>query len=187
VALLRKHGVDITKVNFVNIGSSTDVFRAVVAKTVDAGPAELDYEEFESKYNVHGIADGKFWNELPQFTNQASYTSEQATRERRDVLVRTLAAYAKLYRFISSTQSKDAYISARATATGKNEPDEAIVQWNFFQTHASFATDLALSEERVRYIQELNISLGVQKAAIPYGQVTDMSIARDAIKLLDKA
>jgi ABC-type nitrate/sulfonate/bicarbonate transport system substrate-binding protein len=45
VALLRKNNVDPGKVRFVNVGSSADVFRAIVAKVVDAGPAELDYEE----------------------------------------------------------------------------------------------------------------------------------------------
>ena len=39
VALMRKKGIDAAKVRFVNIGSSTDVFRAVVAGTVDAGIA----------------------------------------------------------------------------------------------------------------------------------------------------
>ena len=115
VALLRKNNVDPGKVRFVNVGSSADVFRAIVAKVVDAGPAELDYEEQEAKYNVHGLSDGKFWDGLPEYTNQASYASERSIRERRDVIVRTLAAYARLYRFISSPQSRDAYLAARAT------------------------------------------------------------------------
>jgi len=185
-ALLRKNNVDPRKVTFVNVGSSADVFRAVVAKVVDAGPSELDYVQQEAKYNVHGLADGNFWDGLPEYTNQASYASERTIRERRDVIVRTLAAYARLYRFISSPQSQDAYRAARATALGKDEPTEALAQWSFFQKHTSFAVDLLLSEERVRYMQELNVSLGVQKMLLPYSQVTDMSLARDALKLIEK-
>ncbi len=45
VALMRKKGVDASKVRFVNIGSSSDVFRAVVAGTVDAGIALNDVYE----------------------------------------------------------------------------------------------------------------------------------------------
>jgi len=187
VALLRKHGVDPRKVTFVNVGSSADVFRAVVAKVVDAGPSELDYQGEEGRFAVHGLVDGNFWDGLPEYTNQASYTSERALRERRDVLVRTLAAYARLYRFISGPDSKDAYLAARATALNKNEPNEALAQWIFFQRHQSFALDLMLSEARVRYMQELNVSLGVQKAIMPFAKVADMSLARDAIKLLDRA
>jgi ABC-type nitrate/sulfonate/bicarbonate transport system substrate-binding protein len=186
VALLRKHGVDPRKVKFVNVGSSADVFRSVVAKVVDAGPSELDYQGEEGRYAVHGLVDGNFWDNLQEYTNQASYASERALAERRDVLVRTLAAYARLYRFISSPVSKDAYLAARATALNKDEPTEALAQWNFFQQHQSFALDLMLSEQRIRYMQELNVSLGVQKAVMPFERIADMSLARDAITLLNK-
>jgi ABC-type nitrate/sulfonate/bicarbonate transport system substrate-binding protein len=184
VALLRKNSVDPTKVTFVNVGSSADVFRAVVAKVVDAGPSEIDYLHQQDKYAVHGLADGNFWDGLPEYTNQASYASERAIQQRRGVLVRTLAAYAKLYRFISSSASKDEYLEARKIALGKDEREEALAQWNFFQEHASFAADLVLSEERIHYMQELNVSLGVQKSILPYGQASDMSLAHEAVELL---
>ena len=43
VTLLRKYSVDVSAVRFVNIGSNTDVFKGVMAGTVDAGagPASL--------------------------------------------------------------------------------------------------------------------------------------------------
>ena len=184
VALLRKNHVDPTKVTFVNVGSSADVFRAVVAKVVDAGPSEIDYLQQQDKYAVHGLADGNFWDGLPEYTNQASYASERAIQQRRGVLVRTLAAYAKLYRFISSPASKDEYLEARKIALGKDEREAALAQWNFFQERTSFAVDLVLSEERIHYMQELNVSLGVQKSILPYGQVSDMSLAHEAVELL---
>src|SRR6185312_3627743 len=100
IAILRKSGIDADKVKFVNIGSSADVFRAVAAKVVDAGPAELDFEGEAAKFDVHALTDGEFWSNLPEYSNQASYSAETAIRERREILVRTLAAYAKLYRYI---------------------------------------------------------------------------------------
>jgi hypothetical protein len=48
----------------------------------------------------------------------------------------------------------------------------------------ALATDLVLTEENFRYVQELNVELGAQKAVLPFGQVADMSLARDALKLL---
>jgi ABC-type nitrate/sulfonate/bicarbonate transport system substrate-binding protein len=183
VALLRKNNVDPSKITFVNVGSSADVFRAVVAKVVDAGPSELDYLAQVGKYNVHGVDGGNFWDGLPEYTNQATYASERAVRERRDILVRTLAAYSKLYRFISSPDSQEEFLAARAKALGKDEREEALAQWDFFQKHTSFAVDLVLSEERINYMQQLNLSLGVQKSLLPYDKVSDMSLARDAVKL----
>ena len=52
VALLRKQKVDISKVHFVNVGSSADIFRAVSAGTVDAGPAAASMIAVASRYHV---------------------------------------------------------------------------------------------------------------------------------------
>ena len=103
VALMRKKGVDASKVRFVNIGSSTDVFRAVVAGTVDAGIALNDVYGHQEHYGVHALDDGLVYDELPEYTYQASYSSDRAIAGKRDLLVRTLAAYGTLWRFIAES------------------------------------------------------------------------------------
>jgi ABC-type nitrate/sulfonate/bicarbonate transport system substrate-binding protein len=184
VSVLRKNGIPETQVNFVNVGSNVDVFRAVVAGVIDAGPSEVDFFYQQDKYGVHALRGGELWKELPQFTFQATFASQQAIARRRDALVRTVAAYVKLYRYASSEDSKEDFFSARAAALGKNEPHEAETQWSFYRDNKSYATDPVLSEERVRFMQELNVSLGVQKRIVPYEDVVDASIARDAVKLV---
>ena len=181
---LRKNGVDEKSVRFVNIGSAPDVFRAVAAGTVDAGPAEADAPEQYGKYGVHVLEGGELYKELPLFTFQASYASERAIAQKRDAMVRTLAAYAKLYRYLDSEASKDAYVSAQTAVLPKIEPAAAAWQWKFFRDSGIYATDLVISPERVEYLQKLNVSLEVQKRILPYEDVTDMSLARDALKLL---
>jgi hypothetical protein len=47
-----------------------------------------------------------------------------------------------------------------------------------------YAAGLVLSEERLRYLQELNVETGVQKPVWPFERVADMPLARDAIELL---
>ena len=181
VALLRKKGVDEKKVTFVNVGSSTDVLRAIVAGTVDAGPSEVWQE---GRFGTRMLEDGRFYDDLKEFTYQASYTSDRAIAARREAIVRTLAAYGKLYRFLGEAKSREPFIKAFATATSKDNREEAEAQWQFYQDHKPFAVDLVLSEQRVRYMQDLNVSLGVQKRVLPFDQVCDMSLARDAVKLL---
>jgi hypothetical protein len=46
------------------------------------------------------------------------------------------------------------------------------------------ASDLLLSEERVRYMEEINLALGLQKRMLPYEQVANMTLAQDALKLM---
>jgi ABC-type nitrate/sulfonate/bicarbonate transport system substrate-binding protein len=181
VALLRKRGVDERKVKFVNVGGSPDVFRAIVAGTIDAGPCEI---WLEGRFGTHSLEDARFYADLQEYTYQASYGSDRAIASKRDAIVRTLAAYARLYRFLGEAKSREPFVKAFATAISKDNREDAEAQWQFYYDHKPFAVDLVLSEQRVRYMQDLNVSLGVQKRVLPYEQVCDMSLARDAVKFL---
>jgi len=184
ISLMRKYGVDTTGVRFVNIGSSVDVFRAVAAGTVDAGIAEIDVYDQQAKYGVHVIQEGDLWKELPDFTFQASYASERAISQNRAAIIGTLAAYAKLYRYLLTPESKNDFIEAQTAALGRADPAAAEWQWRFFRDTQVYASDLVLSPERVKWMQELNFSLDVQKKILPYESVVDPTVARDALALL---
>ncbi|WP_432878626.1 ABC transporter substrate-binding protein [Kribbella sp. CA-245084] len=182
VAYLGKYSIKPEQVKFVNIGSSADVFKAISAGKVDAGPSLVDVYDEQDKYGVHAVAE--LWKELPEYTYQGAYTSDTAISKRRDVLVKTLAAYAKLFRYISSPDSKDAYLKAYQKAVPSSDAKEAGSLWTFAQQPGAYAVDLTLDEKRLQYMQELNVSQGVQKKVLPYDQVADMSLAADAVKML---
>lgn len=184
VALLRKKGVDVSKVKFVNVGSSASVFNAVVAGTVDAGPSLIDVYPEQKKYGVHSLEDGDLWKELPEYTYQGSFAADRAIAEKREALVRVLAAYGKLYRFISSPGSHDAFMRARAAVLKKSDPAEGEFEWQFAQKYQPYDTDLTLSEERINYMQNLNLEFGIQKKILPFNEVADMSLAKEALKRL---
>ena len=183
VALLTNNDVDPGSVEFVNIGASGDVFRAVAAGKVDAGPALVDVYDQQDKYGVHAIAD--LWTELPEYTYQGSYASEEAIEQKRDVLVGTLAAYCKLYRFVSGPDSENAFMDAYAAAVSGGDPAEGQAQWQFAQENQPYALDLVISDERINYMQELNVQQGIQNGVLPIEDVADMSIAREAAQLAD--
>jgi hypothetical protein len=72
---------------------------------------------------------------------------------------------------------------AYAAAIKQADPVQAKLQRTFAQQAGAYATGLVLSKERLRYLQELNVETGVQKAVLPFECVADMSLAQDAIKL----
>ena len=119
-----------------------------VAGVVDAGFGTVDVYFEQEKYGVHVLEDGELWKELPDFTNQAMVTSDKAIAEKRDMIVKVMAAYAKLFRFINTPGSKEAWIKARAIALGKDEPKEAETQWSFFNKPGILATNLVLTEKQ---------------------------------------
>jgi ABC-type nitrate/sulfonate/bicarbonate transport system substrate-binding protein len=184
-AMLKRYNVDIGKVNFVNIGSSSDVFKAVAAKKVDAGPSQHEFFKLASQYGVRIVGD--FAKDLPQFTNQGAFASDKVIAEKRDVLVRTLAAYGKAYKYVNSPGSKQDYIQAYRDGVGKDSDELAIDQWDWIQQYKAYNTAIALSPDRINYMQQLNVQLGVQKAVLPLEKVADMSIARDAARLAGRA
>jgi ABC-type nitrate/sulfonate/bicarbonate transport system substrate-binding protein len=191
MALLKKKGVDTSKVTFVNVGSSGDVFKAVAGGRVDAGNGQADVLADLEKYDVHMLKDGEYATELPEYTWQASFTSSKAIKEKRETLVRTLEAYCKAFRYVQNPGSKDDFVNAQLAALNPRDRAEAsgraVSQWDYLQKHKIYAEDLMLSEERVRYMQQLNIDLGVQKKMLPYDQVIDMSLAKEAVARLNKA
>ena len=182
--LLEKHGVDVSKVSFVNVGSSAEIFRATVAKTVDAGLCEIGYFSQRESYGVHLVQNGEVWKELSQFTFQGSFTSVRNIEANREGLVRVLAAQARLLDFLQSPQSKEAYLKARATALPNAKEAEGVAEWTFIQEIKPY--NMLISDERIKFMQETNIKRGIQRRELPVDQIVDMSLARDALELAKK-
>lgn len=185
-AAMLKHGVDPAGVQFVTIGNSATIFQALLAGKVDAGFGETEVFENQAHYGVHALEDAVLWRELPSFPNQASFASDAAIAGKREALVRTLAAHALLYRRLHDPASWDAYAAASAGALRQSKAEENRVQWRFYQDNHPFAEDLLLPESQVAYLQELNVTMQLQQGVLPYAAVADMSLAREALKLIER-
>lgn len=186
-AALVKAGIDPVTVRFVSIGNSAAIFRALLAGEVDAGFGETEVFEHQAHYGVHALEGGVLWEELPDFPNQASFATLAAIRDKRDALVRTLAAHALLYRCLQDPASWADYAAAWAAALPESSLDEGRIQWQFYQRHRPFADDLLLPEASLGYLQALNVAMGLQREALPVGAVADMSLAGDALRLATAA
>jgi len=184
VVLLKKKGVNVDKVRFRNVGSNAEIVRSVSAKTVDAGLSDVDVFDQQKKFGIHVLPDGMLWKEIPEYTNQGTYASDDAIREDRDTLVRVLAAYGKAYRFVSGPNSKAAFLKARQKLTGISDPTQATTQWNWIQRNQPYALNLVLSDEQINVVQRVNLEFKAQRRVLPVANVADMSLAKDALKLL---
>jgi NitT/TauT family transport system substrate-binding protein len=184
VLLLRKYEVDVSRVRFVSIGSSADVFRAVAAGTVDAGAGDAALINQAAEQGAHPLEHGNMTVELPQYTFQGAWTSDHAIRSKRDTLVRALAAYGRLYRFVQTPAARNAFLEACHTVFPRAPESQHEAQWRYIQDYKPYDLNLTLTPERLQYMQAVNVSFGVQSATLPFDQVADMSLAEDAVKLL---
>ena len=181
VAVLLQHKVDPDSVSFVNIGNTADIFRAVSAGVVDAGPVNIDvYDKQKGDLKIVG----NFWTEIPDFPYQGSFTSVDAISNRREAVVRTLAAYCKVYRFLRTPDSKKPYVEAYMAAVGGGAAADAELQWQFLYDKKAFATDLVIPDRGLEFLQDLNLRTNVQKTKLPLDKFADMSLAQEALKLI---
>jgi ABC-type nitrate/sulfonate/bicarbonate transport system substrate-binding protein len=184
-AALTKHGVDPKNVRFVPMGNSASIFQALLRDEIDAGFGETEVFDHQVEYGVHALEDAVLWRELPEFPNQASFATLEAVRDRREALVHTLAGHALLYRYLQAPQSWPAFATARAAALPDSDPSESPIQWKFYQDYKPFAQDLQLPSNKLDYLQQLNVRMGLQSHVLPYDSVADMSLAHEALRLLD--
>jgi ABC-type nitrate/sulfonate/bicarbonate transport system substrate-binding protein len=185
VALLQKHGINPADVQFVNIGSSAAVFKSVIAGRVDAGPAMTDVYDQQAAYGVHAVAD--FWSELPEYPYQGSYSSQAAIDSKREGLVRVLAAYCRMYRFMMDDPKADeAFMQAYKTAVGGTEEAQGRMMIKFTREYKTYSRDLILTEKQIDYMQDLNLEFKIQQSKLAFDKVVDLSLAREATKLLDE-
>jgi NitT/TauT family transport system substrate-binding protein len=183
VTLLRKYSVDISTVRFVDIGSNIDTFKAVMAGTIDAGVGPASYVDDAAWYKVHPLQNGDMSSELKGFTYQAGWTSQHIIDSSREGLVRVLAAYAKLFRFMEQPSARRPFLSASRAVFPTAPEREHVDEWDFLQKVKPFAPDLRLSPQRVRYVQQVNVDFHIQKQILPYETVVDMSLAEEALRL----
>lgn len=185
LALLRKKGVDAAQVRFVNAGSNAQVLEAVASGKVDAGLSGVAGASGSKPPLL--LDDGRLWLELPEYTYQPSYASVRALKEKPEALARCVAAYTELFRYLSGGQSRAAYLDARRRATGESSSAEGDAVWNFIQRYQPYSLEPGLGPERVAYLQELNLALGIQSRVLEFDQVVDLAPARGAKRLLRKS
>ncbi len=184
IALLQAKGIDPKLVKFVNVGSNAEVYRDVKAGKVDAGPSDVSNSSDAVKSGLGILEDGKLWTELPNYPYQLAYASDRAIRDNRDGLVRALAAYGKLFRFISSPESRAAYEEARKAANNGVATAASQDAWTYVQTNKPYAGSPEVTKERLDYLQALHVSLGLQKIVLPTEKIADLSLARDAVRMI---
>jgi ABC-type nitrate/sulfonate/bicarbonate transport system substrate-binding protein len=183
VLSLQALNVDVSKIQFVNIGSSIDVFKAVSARKVDAGPSGNLYMLDPDKWGVRVLADSS--KLLPKYVSQAAYASDEVIAKKRDALVRILAAYGAGFKLINDESKKDLYLPAYKAGNNNAPDDEALAQWQAIHLQTDFYNPkLVLAEDQITYMQQVNVDFGAQKGILPMSKVADMSLAQDALKLI---
>jgi ABC-type nitrate/sulfonate/bicarbonate transport system substrate-binding protein len=181
-ALLAKYHIPLSSVTFQNVGSSADSFKAVLAKQIDVGYGQVGDEATAKTHGVRMIATVN--EELPLWINQGAVASASTIASKRASLVKVLAAYASLFQYLTTADSKADYVTAYVTAGGN--ADEAALEWQFLNKNAAYSPTLTLPENKMSFIQQQNVRNGTQEKVLAFGSYTDFSLRNDALASLKK-
>jgi ABC-type nitrate/sulfonate/bicarbonate transport system substrate-binding protein len=180
LAVLDKYRISTKDVTFRNVGTSADTFKAVLARQIDVGYGQVADQVLAKPKGVRMLATVN--DELPLYINQGAVATTKAIKSKRDALVKVLAAYVKLFQYLTTPESKPKYVAAYIAAGGTQEEGE--VQWEFINKSKSYSPTLDLPEEKVTYLQKLNVQAGSQKKVVPFADCTDLSLRKDALALV---
>ena len=181
-ALLAKYGIPKDSATFRNVGSSADSLKAALAGQVDCGYGQVGNKALAEKKNTRMIATVN--EELPLWMNNAAVASTQAISRKRAALVKVLAAYAQLFGYLGTPESKDPYVRAYVGAGGSAAEGE--LEWQFINQNACYSPTLEFPEKKAEFIQQQNIASGTQKKLLEYGSYTDLSLRTEALALAKK-
>lgn len=179
-ALLAKYHIPQTSVTFRNVGSSADSFKAVLARQIDCGYGQVGNLPTAEKHGVRMIATVN--QELPLWINQGAVASASAISGKRTALVKVLAAYAMLFQYLATPESKTDYVKAYIAAGGTAK--EAALEWQFLNSNKAYSPTLALPEDKMNFIQQQNVNNGTQSKVLPFSSYTDFSLRSDALASL---
>ena len=181
-SLLYAKGIDWRGMTFVDCGSNKDVFHEVKTGSVDAGLADIADLGTDKAAEVHPLRGGEVWNALPAYPYQLSYASQRALARNRQGIILALAAYGRLFRYLSTAQSWTAYEAARRAAGGDDAGARAM--WHFIQTVQPYQGSPVVSGAQLDALQMINVKWGLQQAVLPESQMAELSVASSAIKLI---
>ena len=180
--MLDAANVPFSDVKLATQGADLDRYKSLVAGITDAAVVSNEFEAIMPP-NIKVLAKGSI--AVPKFIRLCLATSSKVLAERRDDLVRFVAAEMDAYEYAASHRDETVKLAQELTHA---KPDD---------TRAAFITDQALREkqidpalaipaDRIDWMQELFVKAGVIPKTVPTASLIDTSVHDDAAKLAGK-
>lgn len=166
--ILENHRVDLSKIEWVQMGGDPDRARAMVAGQLAGTVASIEFEQMLKAAGAKILAVAS--EELPNWTRFTVITTDRVIKERPGDLVKALIAQAKGTRYAMAPTNKDDMVRLMAKY-GKRDVKQVAWVYDWFLAHKQLNPNGDLKAASLNWMQELNIKLGRQKKALPLDQI----------------
>ncbi len=181
-ALLLEHGLPLDSVQWVNAGGDAARVKALLVGTVDAAASTPDWVPMVTKEGTARVL-LKFGEALPRYVRFVLITSDRTIRERPDALTSFLSGYARGIRHTLRHRDETVNLTRKTIKAAADDPAPGFI-YDTFVRERLLAPDLAVSEDQIAWMQELNLRLGKQKSAVPMARVVDLRFQRQVVTKL---
>lgn len=165
-------GIDASQLEFVSIGSTPEIYRALQAGKIDAGFIPTDaIPDLEQDPDLHNIFDPNVV--IPNFINQVFFARNDALTGRRDLLASALTAMALGFRYAYEHREEAIALSARTLSQSPADVEWAIdyaIQNQFINPNVDF------TPEQMQATQVWNLEVQLQDREIPIEQFSTTEI-----------
>jgi NitT/TauT family transport system substrate-binding protein len=178
--MLDAANVPFSDVKLATQGADLDRYKSLVAGITDAAVVSNEFEAVMPA-NIKVLAKGG--TAVPKFIRLCVATSSKVLAERRDDLVKFIAAEMDAYKFAATHRDETVKVAHEMT-----KPDDKRAEFISDQAIREKQIDptLAIPAERIDWMQELFVKAGVIPKAVPTASIIDASVQADAAKLAGK-
>jgi NitT/TauT family transport system substrate-binding protein len=184
-ALLEKSNIKPSEVQFANLGTDTDRFKALVAGKVDAAVVSTEFKPVadDPKLKVKMLVTGR--DMLPNYMRQCIVTTAKIIATRRDDLVRFVAAEIAGLRYAVAHRDAALKLTARIIDAKPGDPRLGYIFDDMVANHA-IDPELAIPMDKLAWMEDQALALGDLKTRIDLATIIDPTIRQQALALLGK-
>lgn len=185
--LLFRGMLDAANVPFADVklatqGADLDRYKSLLAGIVDAAVVSNEFEPIMPA-NIKVLAKGG--TAVPKFLRLCLATNSKVLAERRDDLVKFVAAEMDAYKYAASHRDATIKLAQEMTSAKPDDKRAAFITDQAIRDKQIDPT-LAIPADRIEWMQQLFVKAGVIPKTVPTASLIDASVQADAAKLAGK-
>ena len=180
--MLDAEKIPVSEVKFATQGADLDRYKSLLAGITDAAVVSNEFEAVMPP-NIKVLMTASAV--VPKFVRLCVATSSKALAERRDDLVKFVAAEMDAYKYAATHRDETIKLAREMTHA---KPDDKRAEFITDEALSNKQIDptLAIPADRIEWMQELFVKAGVIPKAVPEASLIDTSVRDDAAKLAGK-
>lgn len=180
--MLKKAGVDLSKVKWVNGGGNADRYKAVVAGVADAASSPADYVPNAEKDGIQALALSP--DSIPDMLRYTILARNEVLETNGEAVTRYLAGLMAGLRYAYDHPDEAKQISADALKTTPDDP-AVTAMYDMVTKYQLVNRDAGVPMEKMNYLNDALVEIGLIDKPVDINNFIDLSFQQAAVKLVD--